>query len=303
MKQFLKSKNIVVLALIVSLIIFLPSVNATTIDYYRIGNTINNDFSITTVMLFKFSDPITNLDYELDYLIYDLTASSNFDYVDCKKIDISGRSKISCDFVGMTEEKNFLSLQFKTREGIKRIAEGYELNVNYNIPLPVKEMFVVIGLPERATLIKEPATESIYPKDGKTITGGKKIDIFWEKKKLEPGTNLRFSVSYSMPESPVFLILSLTIIVITIMLSIAFYIKKMIKSKNRDIVSVLNSDEKIIVDILKNHNNDVFQKVLVRESDFSKAKVSRLVKTLKERGIIDIEPVSGRENKIILKIK
>ena len=41
----------------------------------------------------------------------------------------------------------------------------------------------------------------------------------------------------------------------------------------------------------------------MRETDFSKAKVSRLVKNLKERGVVDIEPVSGRENRIILKIK
>jgi hypothetical protein len=28
-----------------------------------------------------------------------------------------------------------------------------------------------------------------------------------------------------------------------------------------------------------------------------------MVKNLKERGVIDIEPISGRENKVILKIK
>jgi DNA-binding Lrp family transcriptional regulator len=65
--------------------------------------------------------------------------------------------------------------------------------------------------------------------------------------------------------------------------------------------SVLNKDEKRIVDILSRHGGKSGQKVLVRESDFSKAKVSRLVKNLKERGVVDIEPISGRENRIILK--
>ena len=44
------------------------------------------------------------------------------------------------------------------------------------------------------------------------------------------------------------------------------------------------------------------QKVLVRETDFSKAKVSRLVKSLSERGVLEVEPM-GRTNKIKLKIE
>ncbi len=42
---------------------------------------------------------------------------------------------------------------------------------------------------------------------------------------------------------------------------------------------------------------------LVWNREKARAKVSRLVKNLKERGVVDIEPISGRENKVILKIK
>jgi len=66
---------------------------------------------------------------------------------------------------------------------------------------------------------------------------------------------------------------------------------------------LLNKDEKRMVDIIARQGGDARQRVLVKESDFSKAKVSRLVKNLKERGVVDTEPISGRENKVILKIK
>ncbi len=65
---------------------------------------------------------------------------------------------------------------------------------------------------------------------------------------------------------------------------------------------LLKGDEKVLVDILNKHNGSVNQRVIVRESDFSKAKVSRLVAGLKERGIVDVE-ILGRTNKVTLKLK
>ncbi len=66
---------------------------------------------------------------------------------------------------------------------------------------------------------------------------------------------------------------------------------------------LLNKDEKRVVDIIARNDGQVRQSVIVKESDYSKAKVSRLIKNLKERGVVDTDPISGRENKVILKIK
>ncbi|MBU1135730.1 MAG: hypothetical protein KKG13_04430 [Nanoarchaeota archaeon] len=74
------------------------------------------------------------------------------------------------------------------------------------------------------------------------------------------------------------------------------------EDRMRVVTSVLREDERKIVDILEKHEGKVIQKTLVRETDFSKAKVSRLVKNLKERGIVDAEPI-GRTTKVTLKIK
>lgn len=45
------------------------------------------------------------------------------------------------------------------------------------------------------------------------------------------------------------------------------------------------------------------QKTIVKETGFSKAKVSRIIKSLHNRNIVSIEAVSGRENRIILKVR
>jgi uncharacterized membrane protein len=125
--------------------------------------------------------------------------------------------------------------------------------------------------------------------------------VHWERLDLNSDDSLQFSVMYTMPTVlSSFLIVILTVIVIIVMVSLVVYIKS--GRKPEEIVSsVLNKDEKILIDLLNKYGGNVVQKTLVRETDFSKAKVSRLVKGLRERGVIKIEPVSGRENRVILK--
>jgi uncharacterized membrane protein len=65
---------------------------------------------------------------------------------------------------------------------------------------------------------------------------------------------------------------------------------------------MLTGDERRVIDIVAGNGGTVIQRVIVRETDFSKAKVSRIVNGLKNRRVLDIEP-RGRTNKIILRIK
>jgi uncharacterized membrane protein len=56
----------------------------------------------------------------------------------------------------------------------------------------------------------------------------------------------------------------------------------------------------MIVDIIKKENKEeVDQRRIVGESGFSKAKVSRIIQSLEERGVVESERI-GRKNKIRL---
>ncbi len=63
---------------------------------------------------------------------------------------------------------------------------------------------------------------------------------------------------------------------------------------------MLNADERKVLSILAARGGKVLQKHVVRESGFSKAKVSRLLKAMGWRGLVKLEPVSGRENRVLL---
>jgi uncharacterized membrane protein len=120
---------------------------------------------------------------------------------------------------------------------------------------------------------------------------------------------LTFSVLFEVTGSGGFLwdilVIAMTAIVVVVMVGVAIYMRRGAGPVQKEVkvLPLLNKDEKKIVDIIAKHGSEVRQREIVRETDFSKAKVSRLIKNLKERGVVDIEAISGRENKIILKIK
>lgn len=282
------------------------SAKAPGLDYYGVESTINDDTTTVTVLTVRFSEPAESYEFNLLYKAYNLTATANFDSAQCSLSDAADKSRITCRFIGMTESKNLLTLMFYSKEGITSFQNKYNFTSDYGISSGIKSAFVLIKIPKNSVLSEEVSNESYFPKDGAILSDGKHIMVYWEKTNVTASDDMGFSVSYLMQfmgASNNILVVSVAGIVIISMIAVAIYVRRGYGSESAaDVVaSVLNKDEKRIVDILSRHGGKSGQKVIVRESDFSKAKVSRLVKNLKERGVVDIEPISGRENRIILK--
>lgn len=287
----------------------LQTVEAVGLDYYRMEMKINEDTSVDNIIAIKFDTPIYHLDYQFDFKIYDLNVSGNFDSVTCETIDKERYSDVSCDFVGMTEEKNLFIMNFKTKNAVKRVDNRYQFSMNYPVSLPIDKAYIIIKLPENGVLAGENVNESYSPPGGRLLSDGKKILVYWEMNNLEVGETMQFSVMYTMPITggPLFnvIVVSLTMIIILVMIGITFYIKKSttksLKETAEIVSSVLNEDEKKVMDIVKQNKGEIIQRNIVRETDFSKAKVSRIVNNLKERNVLEVIPM-GRKNKIKMKI-
>ncbi len=212
---------------------------------------------------------------------------------------------ILCKLVDLNESGGTIKLELESElpsNSFKR-----EIVSAYEIPLNTTSVFSSLKLPPRAALSEDPPENSISPRNGEIKTDGRHIIIFWTKSNITAGDLLTFSASYSLPEereTPINTVLIIPIIVVlAAFVWLAIRHKKATKSVGESAaVSVLSKDEKTLFDILKAHQDKVNQKVIVRESNFSKAKVSRLLKGLKGRGVIDIEAISGRENRIVLKL-
>ena len=281
---------------------------AIALDYYGIEDTLQEDLSVNHKVTLQFDSPINRLDYTLGFRITNLSVEKNFPTADCTAADAVVGSTISCTFAGMTPENNQLKLLFTTRGPIREVDTHYQYAVNYGISLPVNNMFALIRLPRNGILANE-ANASYIPADGKILTDGKVIMVFWNAANLTSGDNLQFSVDFGLPildtTTSLVLLYGITAAVVLALIGLLIYSRRAKKAevtKTELIASVLNEDEKRVVDIVAAAGGKVGQKVIVRDSGFSKAKVSRLVKSMKARNILDIEPISGRENRILLHI-
>ncbi len=302
------SKNFLLMAILLA--ITLPIVSAPVmglqLEYYGIESSINDDMSIKTIMTIKFAEPIKAYDFTIDYKAYNLTAASNFDSARCTLTNEGNRSRIACDMAGITDSKNLLTLTFYSKDSISAFQGRYNFSADYGISSPINESFILIKIPRSSVLSEEIANQSYAPRDGKILSDGKNIMVYWQRENLTATDDMRFSVSYAIQiAGAAFSNLFVVSIAGIVIFSVAIYVRRGDDTDNTaDVVtSVLNSDEKKVVDILARHGGKAGQKIIVRESDFSKAKISRLVKNLKERGVVDIEPISGRENRIILKFE
>ena len=289
------------------LFILMLSGNAAALglEYYGVEDTINSDLSVTSEVVLKFDTPINRLDYSVDYSVENLEYESDFDFADCRATDNGMGSTISCSFIGMTPEANKLIIRFTIRDVIQKLDGNYRFTVNHGIPLPIQSSFILIRLPQNNILAGE-MNESYFPTTGDTLTDGRHIMVFWEDENLESGENLQFSILFTKPafddQFLTYMVYVLAIVSVAILFLAGIYVKRIRGSKVAVVKSVLNKDEKRIIDILNQKGGKAGQKVLVRETDFSKAKVSRIVRNLRERGVVDTEPISGRENRVILRL-
>lgn len=283
-----------------------PSLAQVRLEYYGIDDTISEDFTVNHQITLQFSEPIDNLDYQLDFPVYNLSTESRFKS-DCDLLTRNGRSTISCSFSGMTGTDRLLTLKFTTKDSISGDEAKKTFKSNYGVGLSVDRIFTIIRLPEKSILASQNPNESISPENAGVLTDGRRIMVFWNINNLTAGGSLPFSVDYTfsnpaagIPDNILAIVLIGAVVVAVIGFSV--YMRQG-GQERQEVTNILNEDEKAIVGILARNGGKTLQKNLVRESDFSKAKVSRLVKNLKERSVIEIEPVSGRENRIILKLK
>jgi uncharacterized membrane protein len=134
-----------------------------------------------------------------------------------------------------------------------------------------------------------------FPDNATKISDGRSIIIIW---KLDNVNNqpLVFQTLYEpviKPSSFLWYFIGGTVIAS----AAAFFIIRRIRKPEEVIFSVLDDYEKNIMKAISQAGGEINQRKVVQETNLSKAKVSRVVKTLAERGLIEIKR-SGRTNKL-----
>lgn len=200
-----------------------------------------------------------------------------------------------------------VNISYETDYPIAAVGENTLFRYTDKLPYPANEQMISLTLPVGYIIPRERGKdESFYisPKPKEVYSDGQRIILSWEQK----GQELPISViARRVIGPPVGWIASTGVLVIIAAMGVAWFIlsrrqkspKAKTARKKAVVVPTLIDKEQQVVDFLK-QNGEVWQKQIQQATNFSKAKVSRILRNLEERGVIT-KTIYGNTNKISLK--
>lgn len=242
----------------------------------------------------------SSFSYITSYSISNVEAELGGQSSSCEINELQVGSEISCE---TSLRENFTAeLSFHGSEFITESSTFSTFNYQHSVYRPTDSFNLKVILPEGKGVLQQSnsSTPVISPQEHSTGTvAGRNIFIKWHE---EPqlGETLSFQARYeSLSEQQngynqiVLGALGALILVLLGYASWRLYIREPIESVYEEI----DSDEKEVLDLIRENDGQMLQKDIVAESDYSKAKISGLVKELVERGVLKKEK-EGRSNRL-----
>ena len=193
-------------------------------------------------------------------------------------------------------------VEFEREFSVDRIGDIYLFGLEQKIPENVKRFEILVKLPEGAILANLTEMSPVSPEPNLITSDGRRIILSWAKTNVSQAEDFRVIAAFERTDSTqednnLFLTSAAVILGLSgiIILLIYFF-----KNKEPRILAVgLDKDEKKIYEfiLLKKQTK---QKEIQKELNMSKARLSKLIRKLEEKELIEKKPV-GRTN--LIKIK
>lgn len=272
----------------IALVVFLLSLRVALarIDYFGIDaqilddNNANIKFTIykTNEFSFRFYGNIRNI-------------SSN---VNC----VVDGELVSC----ISENESAINIQILS-DIVAKAGNNYNFNIQLELKDDVSRVTSLVTLPV-GMIIKDES--EIFPSGFRTLSNGRNILVYWELENVSRTQPLSFRVKYqSVQPSPE--IFNRFYLMILLLLVALFFLALYAFKKRRVIVKkiVRVRPEKIVMEVLDEYERKVYEVVkeagkikqneIVAKTGFSKARVSRVLKSLAEKKLVKVEK-RGRTN-------
>ncbi|MFQ6009690.1 MAG: helix-turn-helix transcriptional regulator [Candidatus Aenigmatarchaeota archaeon] len=294
-------KKLVLLSVLIFFLFVQPAL-AVKMGFLGIYVTIKEDGSVIHDTNITFINRPEYFEYNILSPIENVSVYADDKKVSCD-ITTAAASKITCNLSEFKPEK--MQIKYTARSLVKEIDKKIIFSSDYRVPLPTNNLYVKVNLPEGHVLVKgNEDFAPCFPSDCLHASDGRKVIVIWNIHNVKIGDGLYVSATYeniggvvTKTEMPVVL-LAIPFAAIIILILITWFIYKK-KLGVKMVLPVLKKDEKIIMEMLIGAKGYLNQKVLVKESGYSKAKISKILKSLEERGIVKLERI-GRKNKVFL---
>lgn len=273
------------------LVLFSTTVFA-QLQYYEVDIILDEMGWSSVELTLTFFQPESFLNFTILGRVEGLQARSVAGLVNCT-IVVHGISYISCD-LPLTKEQRTVEITFKTQDFIKPLGEKFLFSGDFGLNKKIDQFFLSIRLPEGMVISDE--SELPFIENLNKLSDGRHIIMVWE---LGSITNqpLIFQILYEpiVKQSP--LIWYVISGAIAVSVATLIFVMKKIRKPQEVILSVLDDYERKVMEILTQAGGEINQRRVVQQTNLSKAKVSRVVKDLAERGLIEIRRI-GRINKL-----
>ena len=287
-------------SLIIPLIILsvLPVTAFAQVQYYGIDVTLTDAARSFVKITVTFQNPIASYNFSVIGKVENFNATSIAGPINCN-VTASGISYVNCQ-MQLTPDKRTVEFSYETNDFVKILNEKNFFDTDFSIHEDISTLSASIRLPEGTALVENAPNRLSFAQNATTLSDGRRIIILWSMDNLSKSSELRFQVLYEKVAGANFLtywpyiVAGVVIIVVTI-----FFVFRYTKRSEKLILSVLDEYEKKVVDIITAAGGEVNQRKIVQETNLSKAKVSRVIKSLVDRGVVEIERM-GRANKVKL---
>jgi hypothetical protein len=279
--------------------IFSTAGKAALLDW-NIDISLNDDRTSDWNVTLLYSEPVVKSDYFVLATIKNYEVFADGVPVSCKLEKEIGTSIVCADI----NARN-VTYSFSTNAVVTDILDNYHF---FTHRLPATQLTdkytVTVRLPFGNVLVEPDKLRSAglkpyEPETGQQGSDGRRIILTWSENKPPLGETLNIAAVYeqvSTREVSMFGAILGALIVAFFIVMIFFFRRRPMSQ----ILPVLGHGERQIMQILLRENGSVDQRQIVKETDFSKAKVSRLISDMEGRGIV--EKISkGRKN--IIRIK
>ena len=255
---------------------------------------------IQTELAFTLQTNVKNLTFILTKEPNDVEITIDNETVDCL---------LQAEFARCGTWENgthFASISYETDYPIADVGENTIIRYTDKLPYPAKVQQVTLKLPVGYIIPRERGKdESFYvsPAAAETYSDGQRIILHWEQE----GQELPLSVIARKFVGPPTGWIAATGASLALALGVILWAlqrekkKPPKKQKKKELLPKFIEDEQKVVDIIKKApNNEAWQKEVLKETGFSKAKLSRIIRNLEQRKVIT-KTIYGNTNKISLK--
>jgi predicted transcriptional regulator len=293
-------KQLTIVSFLLVFLLLATSVYA-QVQYYGIDIVLDEKGRSSVRLTITFEKPETSFKFKILGRIEKFNMTSIAGPVSCS-VDVSGISSIACS-LSLTTEKRTIDIVFETGDFVKVLGNKFYFDVDLSLNKNIDQVFVSLRLPEGMALSNETIPGRLsYPENTTTISDGRHIIIIWKLTGVKSDQSIRLQALYEQLQMPLPFQLRLRYIAVfgvAVAGVLAFTYIRYFRKPEKLILSVLDEFERKVINVIVATEGVVNQKKVVQETNLSKAKISRVVKSLVERGLIEVERV-GRTNKLKL---